>query len=118
MTANLTSPQKSMKKKYDVDAVEHNFKPEQKVLPLLPVPGDQLTSRFFGPYVIQKTLRVILITWWLLQIQNRLKLLVHLPLFSCSQNADSTCILTAVKPRPPQLKATVSPWSYEEPVTP
>ena len=51
---NLSSSQKSMKKKYDVDAVEHNFKPEQKVLALLPVPGDPLNSRFFGPYVIQK----------------------------------------------------------------
>ena len=51
---NLSSSQKSMKKKYDVDAVERNFKPEQKVLALLPVPGDPLNSRFFGPYVIQK----------------------------------------------------------------
>jgi len=51
---NLSSSQKSMKKKYDVDAVERNFKPGQKVLALLPVPGNPLNSRFFGPYVIQK----------------------------------------------------------------
>ena len=54
--ANLSSSQKSMKKKYDVDAVERNFKPGQKVLALLPVPSNPLNSKFFGPYVIQKTL--------------------------------------------------------------
>ena len=40
----------------DVDAVERNFKPGQKVLALLPVPGNPLNSRFFGPSVIQKKL--------------------------------------------------------------
>ena len=54
--ANLSSSQKSMKKKYDVDAVERSFKPGQKVLSLLPVPSDPLNSRYFGPYVIQKKL--------------------------------------------------------------
>ena len=54
--ANLSSSQKSMKNKYDVDAVERSFKPGQKVLALLPVPGNPLNSRFFGPYVIQKKL--------------------------------------------------------------
>ena len=54
--ANLSSSQKSMKKKYDVDAVERNFKPGQKVLALLPVPGNPFNSRFFGPYVIEKNL--------------------------------------------------------------
>ena len=48
---NLSSSQ-SMKKKYDVDAVEGNFKPGQKVLALLPVPANPLNSRFFGPCVI------------------------------------------------------------------
>ena len=52
--ANLSSSQKSMKKKYDVDAVECNFQPRQKVLALFPVLGNLLNSRFFGPYVIQK----------------------------------------------------------------
>ena len=54
--ANLSSSQKSMKKKYDVDAVEINFKPGQKVLALLPVPGNPLNVRFFGPYVIERKL--------------------------------------------------------------
>ena len=49
---NLSSSQKSMKKKYDVDAVERNFKPGQKVLALLQVPVNPLNSRFFGPCVI------------------------------------------------------------------
>ena len=53
---NLSSSQKSMKNKYDVDAVERSFKPGQKVLALLPVPGNPLNARFFGPYVIQKKL--------------------------------------------------------------
>lgn len=53
---NLSSSQKLMKKKYDVDAVERSFKPGQKVLALLPVPGNTLYSRFFGPYVIEKKL--------------------------------------------------------------
>jgi len=47
--ANLSSSQKSMKKKYDVDAVERNFKPGQEVFALLPVLGKLLNSRFFGP---------------------------------------------------------------------
>ena len=54
--ANLSSSQKSMKKKCDVDAVELNFKPGQKVLALLPVPGDPLNVTFFGPYVIERKL--------------------------------------------------------------
>ena len=54
--ANLISSQTSMKERYDVDAVERSFKPGQKVLAMLPVPGNPLRSRFFGPYEIQKKL--------------------------------------------------------------
>ena len=54
--ANLSSSQKSMKKKYDVDAVKRSFEPGQKFLLLLPVPGNPLHCRFFEPYVIQKKL--------------------------------------------------------------
>ena len=53
---NLSSSQKSMKEKYDIDAVERSFEPGQKVLALLPMPGNTLYSRFFGPYVIEKKL--------------------------------------------------------------
>ena len=56
---NLSSSQKSIKKKYVVDAVDHNFKPGQKVLALLPVPANLLNSGFFGPYVIEKKLSVL-----------------------------------------------------------
>ena len=52
----LSSSQKSKKKKYDVDAVKRSFKPAQKVLAWLPVPGSSLNSMSFGPYVIQKKL--------------------------------------------------------------
>ena len=51
---NLSSTQKSMKAKYDVDTVEHNVKPGQKVLALLPGLGNTLSSRCFGPFVIEK----------------------------------------------------------------
>ena len=54
--ANLSLSQKSMKERYDVDDVERSFKPGQKVLAMLPVPGNPLRSRFFGPYEIQKKL--------------------------------------------------------------
>ena len=53
---NLSSTQKSMKAKYDVNTVEQNIKPSQKVLALLPGLGDTLSSRCFGPYVIEKKL--------------------------------------------------------------
>ena len=53
---NLSSTQKSMKAKYDVNTVEQNVKPIQKVLALLPGLGDTLSSRCFGPYVIEKKL--------------------------------------------------------------
>ena len=39
-----------------LDAVERSFKPGQKVLAMLPVPGNPLRSRFFGPYEVQKKL--------------------------------------------------------------
>ena len=54
--ANLSSSQKSIKNKYDVDAVERNFKPEQKGLALFPVRVNLLNSGFFGPYVVEKKL--------------------------------------------------------------
>ena len=53
---DLSSSQKSVKKKYDSDAIESSFNPGKKVLALLPVPGNPLNSRSFGPYVIQKKL--------------------------------------------------------------
>ena len=54
--ANLSSSQKCMMKKCDVDTVERNFKPGRMVLALYPVLGNPLNSRFLGPYVIEKKL--------------------------------------------------------------
>ena len=54
--ANLVSPQKSMKSRYDLNTVNRIFKPGQKVLALLPVSGNPLRARYFGPYVIDKKL--------------------------------------------------------------
>ena len=54
-TANRSSSQTSMKKKYDLDAVERNFKPGQKVLALLPVPGNPLNSNFLYLMSLRKS---------------------------------------------------------------
>ena len=54
--ANISSTQKSVEEKYDADIAERNFQPGLKVLALLPVPGNTLSSRFFVPYVIEKKL--------------------------------------------------------------
>ena len=54
--ANLVSAQKSMKSRYDLNTVNRTFKPGQKVLALLPVSGNPLRARYFGPYVIDKKL--------------------------------------------------------------
>ena len=55
--ANLVSAQKSMKSRYDLNTVIRPFKPGQKVLALLPVSGNPLRARYFGPYVIDKKLK-------------------------------------------------------------
>ena len=52
----LWLPKKTAQAKYDVNTVEQNVKPSQKVLALLPGLGDTLSSRCFGPYVIEKKL--------------------------------------------------------------
>ena len=54
--ANLSSFEMSLKEKYDVDAVERDFKSGEKALALLPVPRNKLNCRFFGPYVTEKKL--------------------------------------------------------------
>ena len=54
--ANLVSAQKSMKSKYDLNTVIRTFKPGQKILALLPVSGNPLSARYFGPYIIDKKL--------------------------------------------------------------
>jgi hypothetical protein len=52
--ANLQSAQKCMKNQYDKNCVSRTFRPGDKVLALLPVPGNTLQARYFGPYLIEK----------------------------------------------------------------
>ena len=51
---NLKTAQNRMKHSYDKNTVTRNFQNGDKVLALLPVPGNPLQARYFGPYVIEK----------------------------------------------------------------
>ena len=51
---NLKVSQEKMKTWYDKNAKERNFNPGDKVLVLLPIPGQPLQARYFGPYAIEK----------------------------------------------------------------
>ena len=51
---NLQAAQVSMKTKFDKKAVSRSFKPGDKVLVLLPVPGHPLQTRYFGPYIVSE----------------------------------------------------------------
>ncbi|XP_043962798.1 uncharacterized protein LOC122825436 isoform X2 [Gambusia affinis] len=52
----LASKQVKMKRHYDQKAVTREFKPGDKVLILLPIPGSSLETKFSGPYVVEKKL--------------------------------------------------------------
>lgn len=52
----LTSSQVKMKQHYDKRATAHSFQPGDKVLILLPVSGSSLSTKFSGPYVVEKKL--------------------------------------------------------------
>ena len=54
--ANLSSLEMSLKEKYDVDAVERDFKSGEEALALLLVPRNKPNPRFFGPHVTEKKL--------------------------------------------------------------
>ena len=43
-----------MKARYDNHVIDRKFKPGDKVLALLPIPGRPLKARCFGPYTIDK----------------------------------------------------------------
>ena len=49
----ITSPGK-MKARYDNHVIDRKFKPGDKVLALLPIPGRPLQARYFGSYTIDK----------------------------------------------------------------
>ena len=46
--------QGKMKGRYDNHVIDRKFKPGDKVLALLPIPGRPLQARYFGPYTIDK----------------------------------------------------------------
>ncbi|KAK3084264.1 hypothetical protein FSP39_010811 [Pinctada imbricata] len=50
---NLKTSQMKMKSWYDKDARNRVFKPGDKVLVFLPIPGHPLQARYFGPYEIE-----------------------------------------------------------------
>ena len=50
----LKSAQSKIKFRYDENAREINFKPGDKVLALLPIPGRPLQARYYGPYTVHK----------------------------------------------------------------
>ena len=52
--SNLKSSQGKMKARYDNHVIDRKFKPGDKVLALLPIPGRSLQARYFGPYTIDK----------------------------------------------------------------
>ena len=51
---NLKKSQGKMKARYDNHVIDRKFKPGDKVLALLPIPGRLLQARYFGPYTIDK----------------------------------------------------------------
>ena len=52
--SNLKMSQGKMKARYDNHVIDRKFKPGDKVLALLPIPGRPLQARYFGPYTIDK----------------------------------------------------------------
>ena len=52
--SNLKTSQRKMKARYDNHVIDRKFKPGDKVLALLPIPGRPLQARYFGPYTIDK----------------------------------------------------------------
>lgn len=53
---SLASSQEKMKQRFDKKALIHLFQPGDKVLVLLPVPGSSLSTKFSGPYVVERKL--------------------------------------------------------------
>ena len=52
--SNLKTSQGKMKARYDNHVIDRKFKPGDKVLVLLSIPGRPLQARYFGPYTIDK----------------------------------------------------------------
>ena len=58
--SNFKSAQSKMKMHNDEQAQDRNFEPGDKVLALLPLPGNPLQARYYGPYTIDKKLSVVI----------------------------------------------------------
>ena len=71
--SNLKESQGKMKARYDLQSKDRSFKPGDKVLALLPTPGNPLKARYFGPYTVLKKLSelnyIILTPGWRKQKQ-------------------------------------------------
>ena len=52
--SNLKTSQGKMKARYDNHVIDRKFKPGDKLLALLPIPGRPLQARYFGPYTFDK----------------------------------------------------------------
>ena len=52
--SNVKMSQGKLKARYDNHVIDRKFKPGDKVLALLPIPGRPLQARYFGPYTIDK----------------------------------------------------------------
>ena len=48
------SNQDKMKQRYSRNTKERSFKPRDKILALLPIPGRPLQARYFGPYTVEE----------------------------------------------------------------
>ncbi len=51
---NLKVTQDKMRERHDKKSQIRNFSPEDRVLVLLPVPGQPLQARYFGPSAIER----------------------------------------------------------------
>ena len=54
LRSNLKTSQGKLKARYDSHVIDRKFKPGDKVLALLPIPGRPLQARYFGPYTVDK----------------------------------------------------------------
>ena len=54
--SSLKSAQSKMKLRYNENAQDRSFEPGDKVLSLLPIPGEPLQARYYGPNTVDKKL--------------------------------------------------------------
>ena len=55
-SGNIKAAQALMKRWFNKEAKSREFKPGDKVLVLLPIPGSSLQARYCGPYLVQQTI--------------------------------------------------------------